>query len=158
MSSGTPATHKEMIWIGAGCAAVGFYFVLVGAGVLPVPGGPRNLNAPLWIVAFAGLPFLLGGGAVLLQGLGKANANGELPDGAPTWLRAIQYMMGVAIFASFAVIGTWVALAGQSRGFSGPGGAGVARAMFGLGAAICWACAIGFAISGARKLMSARKA
>jgi len=100
MSESKTASPREAVWIGALCAAVGAYFMLVGVGLLPVPGGPRNLHAPLWIVTFCGLPFLLGGLAVLLQGLGRANAQGELPAAAPHWMRVVQYLMGVAIFAS----------------------------------------------------------
>ena len=163
MSNGRPATPKEMIWIGALCAGIGLYFILVGLSVLPIPGGPRNLHAPLWIVVCAGLPFFLGGLAVVLQGVGKANAAGELPAEAPAWIHAARSLMVVAIFGCFAVIGTWVALAGESGQFSGPFrgggfGVGIARAMFGLGAIICWAATIGMALSCWRKLRGAKNA
>ena len=162
MSNGKPATPREMIWIGALFAGIGLYFILVGLSVLPIPGGPRNLHAPLWVVTLAGLPFFLGGLAVMLQGFGKANAAGELPADAPIWIRAAHSLMVVAIFACFAVIGTWVALAGEAGQFSGPFtgggfGVGIARAMFGFGAIICWAATIGMALSYARKLRNARK-
>ena len=153
-----------MTWFGAGAAAIGLYFMLVGVGVLPVPGGPRNLHAPLWIVFFAGLPFLLGGIALFLQGIGKTNADGELPHGTAVWLRAIHYLIGVAIFASFAMVGTWIALAGDPRGFSGsfigmrgPVGSSIGRTVFGIGALITWACTVAIAVSGARKLFGWRK-
>src|SRR5262249_23750981 len=110
------ATPREMCWLGALCAAFGLYVMLVGFGVLPVPGGADNLNAPLWVAAIAGLVFLLGGVAVLLQGLGRANESGELPPDAPRWMRAVQYLIVVTIFASFALLGSFVALAGSERG------------------------------------------
>lgn len=157
MSNGKPATPREMIWIGALFAGVGLYFILVGLSVLPIPGGPRNLHAPLWVVVCAGLPFFLGGLAVMLQGIGKANAAGELPVDAPTWIRTVHSVMVVAIFACFAVIGTWVALAGESGQFSSGFGVGIGRAMFGLGAIICWAITVGMAMSCLRKLRSSRK-
>ena len=153
-----------MVWIGAIFAAFGLYIMLVGAGVLPIPGGPSGLNGPLWIAFVAGLPFFLGGLAVLLQGFGKANANGELPADAPAWMRAAQQLIVVAIFAALATIGTWIALAGDPRGFSGSFGSGAAgigigRVVFGIGALICWACTIGVAVSAVRKLTGAgRKA
>ena len=162
MSTTKPATPKEMIGIGAVFAAIGLYFMLVGAAVLPIPGGPRNLHAPLWIAFCAGLVFFLGGVAVLLQGFGKANADGELPKSAPAWMRAVQQLIGVVIFAAFALIGTWIALAGDPRQFSGSFsglgiGAAIARTAFGIGALICWAATIGLAVSGARKLLAIRK-
>jgi hypothetical protein len=164
MSERKPATAKEMMVIGAMCAAAGVYFMLIGLGVLPVPGARRNLHTPLWIVLVCGLPFLLGGIALALQGVGKVNAHGELPDGAPQWLRVVQYLIGVAIFASFAIVGSWIAIGGDARqfagsfaGFSGGIGAGIGRTVFGIGAIITWLCTIGFAVSGARKLLGVRK-
>lgn len=164
MSANPTATPKEMRWIGALCAAIGLYFMLVGLGALPVPGGPRNLYAPLGVVLLAGLVFFLGGAAVLLQALGKANDSGELPADAPLWMRLIQYLIGVAIFASFAMIGSWIALGGDERGFSGgipfvgrDTNISIARVAFGIGAIICWLATIGYAVSGARKLLGRGK-
>jgi len=163
MSDGKPATPKEMVWIGTLFAGAGLYFILVGVGVLPIPGGPRNLHAPLWIVACAGLPFFLGGLAVLLQGIGKANARGKLPSDAPAWMCVAQQLMVTMIFAAFAMVGSWIALYGGSSHFSGSfmgfGAAtnvAIARIMFGIGAIICWACTIGLALSCVRKLRGMR--
>lgn len=161
MSQGNPGTPREKVVIGLIFAAVGAYFMLVGAGLLPIPGGPRNLHAPLWIVVFCGIPFFLGGLAVFLQGIGKANDNGELPAQAPHWMRVAQYLIGVAVFGSFAIVGSWVALAGEAGQFSGPVGGSIgvaiARAMFGIGAIVVWLATIGFAVSGARKLLGVRR-
>jgi hypothetical protein len=35
-------------------AAAGLYFIAVGAGLLPIPGGPSNLHGPLWVLLCAG--------------------------------------------------------------------------------------------------------
>jgi hypothetical protein len=162
MSNPTPASPKEMIGIGAVFAAIGVYFMLIGAGVLPVPGGPRNLHAPLWVVVLAGLTFFLGGVAAGLQGIGKANAQGELPAGAPAWMGALQRLLGIAIFFSFAMIASWVAIGGDPRQFSGSFvglgiGVAIARIAFAIGALVCWAATIALAVSALRKLASARK-
>jgi len=160
MSASTPATPREMRWIGTGVAAVGLYFMLVGLGLLPLPGGPSCLHGPLWLVLLAGLIFFLAGAAVLLQGIGRANANGELPPNAPQWMRVVQYVIGVAIFASFAMMGSWIAFGPGSRAFSGnflffdaTTNEMIGRAMFGFGAIVCWLAAVGFAISGVRKIL-----
>ena len=159
MSARQTATPQEARWIGAIAAAAGLYFVLVGLGLLPIPGGPRNLHAPLWVVLLAGLAFLLGGIAIVIQAIGRADATGELPTNAPHWIRIVQYLIGVAIFASFAMIASWIAIGGDAKQFSGnvlmfgaSTNAMIARSAFGLGAIICWLVTIGFAVSGARKL------
>jgi hypothetical protein len=153
------ASSKKMIVIGCIAGLAGLYFLLVGAGVLPISGGPRNLHAPLWIVLAAGLAFFLGGAAVVLQAFGCANERGEFPAGAPFWLRATQYLIGVAILASFGTIGSWIAFGPGERVFSGSLGflsgnvsGAIGRTAFGLGALMIWFAAIGFAVAGVRKL------
>jgi hypothetical protein len=129
-----------------------------------VPGGKRNLHGPLWIVFCAGLAFFLGGVAVLIQVLGRANANGELPAAAPTWLPIAQYLVGVVIFAAFAMIGSWIAFGPGARTFSGSflffdatTNAAIGRTAFGIGAILTWLATIAFAVSGARKLRARRR-
>ena len=159
-----PATRKEMLVLGVGIAAVGLYFMLVGVGALPVPGGPKNLHAPLWVVFCAGLAFALGGIATLIGGI-RANDKGEVPQDAPQWLGVIQYLIGVAIFASFGAMASWIAFGPGPRNFTGSFmglssqvGAGIGRTAFGVGAVIVWLCTIAVAISGARKLFGRAKA
>jgi hypothetical protein len=156
-----PAKMKTVIGIAA--ALAGLYFLLVGAGVLPVPGGPDNVNGPLWILLCAGLAFFLAGTAIVLQAFGRANDHGEFPAGAPSWLRVVQYLIGVATFASFGAIGSWIAFGPGERAFSGSffflsaeNNPVVGRTAFGIGTIIVWICTIAFAVSGARKLFGIR--
>jgi hypothetical protein len=148
---------KAVIGVAAGSA--GLYFLLIGAGVLPVPGGPDNLNGPLWLLLCTGLAFFLAGVAILLQAFGRANDQGEFPAEAPSWLRVMQYLIGVAIFASFGAIGSWIAFGPDERAFSGSffflsgeANAVAGRAAFGIGAVTIWICTIGFAVLGGKKL------
>ena len=137
-------------------AGFGLYFALIGLGVLPVPGGPKNLHGPLWIVLAAGVAFLLGGIAVTLQDAGGADLDtGELPSDAARWVRVAQYLIGVTIFACFGLIGSWIAFGPGERAFSGkiPGGATLGRILFGIGALLVWLGLIAYAVSGARKLL-----
>jgi hypothetical protein len=159
MSRPGPPSRRTLQAIALLVIGIGVYFSLVGLGVLPVPGGPKNLHAPLWIVLAAGLVFLLGGIAVALQDAAGANPEtGELPKDAPHWLRLAQYLIGVTIFACFAAIGSWIAFGPGERAFGGtiPVGATGGRIAFGIGAVIVWLCLIGYAVSGARKLMKRR--
>jgi hypothetical protein len=134
---------------------IGLFFSLVGLGVVPPPGGPKNLHAPLWIVLCAGLVFLLGGLAFGLNVVGGANPRtGELPTDAPRWVRMAQYILALAIFAAFATIGSWIAVGPGERAFSGtvPIGSTGGRIVFGIGAVIMWLCTLAYAVSGARKV------
>src|SRR5262245_2525326 len=98
-----PLSRRTTIGLGAIAAAIGFFIVLVGLGVLPPPG---KANAPMWVVMLAGLCFLLGGMGVLVPAAvtDEVRSDGELPAGAPYWLRVFQYLLVLAIFAAFAVI------------------------------------------------------
>ena len=152
----TTPTHMRLIGIGA--MAAGLYGMLVGLDVLPVPGGRSNLHGPLWLALLIGLVVFLAGLAALLQAVGRATAAGDMPADAPLWMRAGQYAIAVAMFAGFAVIGSWVAVASDPRYFSagipffGSLNIPIARIAFGFGALICWLGTIAYAVVGARKL------
>ena len=158
-----PPSRRETIVIGAIAAAFGLYFVLASLGVVPLQ---VRANAPLWIVTLCGLVFLLGGLAVVVPAAitGEVRADGELPESAPQWLRLVQYVCGLAIFAAFAMIGSWVAFGPGSRSFgtnlplSSGDNETIGRVAFGVGAVITWLCLIGFARYGWRRLVRRDKA
>ena len=152
--------------IGLIAGGAGLFFVLVGLGVVPPPGGKKALHAPLWVVFCAGLTFLLGGGAILLHLLSGAKpTDDDFPPDAPSWMRLVRYLAMVAIFGSFALIGSWVAFGPGDREFSmstpffsGPANEVVGRLAFGIGAIITWLCTIAVAVVGARKLFPRERA
>jgi hypothetical protein len=160
-----PPSRGTTIGLGAIVAAIGFYIVLVGLGVLPPPG---RANTPMWVVMLAGLCFLLGGLGVLIPAAvtGEVRDDGELPAGAPYWLRVFQYLLVLALFAAFAMIGSFVAFGPgiRSFGISAPfvstsGGSEMfGRIAFGVGAIITWLCLVLVAVSGWRKLVGRNKA
>jgi hypothetical protein len=160
MADKRPATRKEMLVIGLIAGGAGLFFVLVGLGIVPPPGGKKALHAPLWVVFCAGLAFFLGGGALLLHvASGAKPTDDDFPPEAPQWMRVVRYLAMVVIFVSFAVIGTWVAFGPGERTFtvsapfgSGPAGDIVGRIAFGIGAIITWLCTIAVVVIGARKL------
>jgi hypothetical protein len=160
-----PASARTMLFIGLIATGIGLYFVLVAFGVLPIPGGSRNLHGPLWVVFCAGLAFLLAGLTVLTRvAAGGDRLEGELPASAPRWLRMMQYLFMLAIFACFGAIGSWIAFGAGPRHFSMSGflignpGEMFGRAVFGIGAVLIWLCMIAMAVSGARKLLGRDKA
>ena len=105
------------------------------------------------------MAFFLAGVAIIIQLLGHANDSGDLPAGAPLWLRGAQYLIGLCIFACFGAISSWVAFGPGERHFSGTfmfgdatTNATIGRVAFGTGAIIIWLCTAAFAAFGFRKL------
>ena len=159
----TQATPRQMLFFGFVAGGAGVYFILVGLAMLPIPGGPTNLHGPLWIVLCVGLAFLLASLALIVQALGHADATGELPPSAPRWMRLIQWLIGVAIFSCFGLIGSCVAFAPGKRAFSGSflffsheTNELIGRSVFGFGAVIVWLSTIAFAVYGLRRIMRPR--
>lgn len=159
-----PATRIEILAIGTIAAALGLYFCLVGAALLPIPGGPNNLHAPLFVVFAAGLAFLLAGVAILMHGAGVTDSSGELAPGAPEWLRVFQFLAGVTIFVCFGTIASFIAFAPGPReftteamgGVTAPVSAMTGRIAFGIGAVIIWLGTIAVVVSGVRRLFPPR--
>jgi hypothetical protein len=96
---------------------------------------------------------------VTLQALGGASpTTGELPSGAPFWMRAAQSGLGLGASALLAVIGSWVAFGPGERAFSvtgfisGPANEVLGRTVFGFGAVIAWLCVILGAVGAVRRL------
>jgi hypothetical protein len=66
MTEPMPTTPKANYLHAAIAACIGLYFIAVGAGLLPVTGGPANLHSPLWILLCAGGAFFLAGAAIAI--------------------------------------------------------------------------------------------
>jgi hypothetical protein len=154
----TPASIRSNYYMAALAAATGAYFMVLGAGLLPIPGGLRNLHGPQWLVACIGLAFFLASIAIVVQTLGHADDTGTLPANAPRWMSVVQYSISFAIFACFGAIGSWVAFGPGEREFSGSflffdrvTNAAIGRTAFGIGAVIIWLCMAAVLASGIRK-------
>src|SRR5262245_52679472 len=147
MGKPTPTTTASKYFAATVAMIAGAFFFAVGAGLLPIPGGPSNLHGPQWLLLYVGLAFFLAGVAIIIQMLGHANDGGDLPMGAPLWLRAVQYLIGLCIFACFGAISSWIAFGPGERHFSGTltfvdvaTDAATGRIVFGTGAIISWVC------------------
>ena len=146
--------------IGAIIAVAGLYFMLVAAGAVPPPQGYDAARTPGWIVLCAGLVFLCAGAVVALRGAaGTVKADGDIAADAPRWLRLTQYLAGLAIFACFGSVATWIAFGPGPRTFSASGpllpsepSEMVGRTVFAIGAVLTWLGLIVVAIAGGRKL------
>jgi len=159
MTETTPVMPKSNYLYAALAAATGIYFFLMGARLLPVPGGPSNLHGPHWLVLCVGVAFFLAGIAIAIETVGLANAaTGALPAGAPRWLSVVQYLIGLTIFICFGLIASWVAFGPGERHFSGTllfadeaTNTAIGRTVFGVGALIIWLATAAVLAFGIRK-------
>jgi hypothetical protein len=149
--------------IGAIIALIGLFFMVVSLGA--APQGYATLPSPGWIVFCAGLIFLLCGGVIALRGAaGTLKPDGDLAPDAPRWLRLAQYLAGLAVFACFGAIATWIAFGPGPRTFSASGpflpsqpSELLGRTVFGVGAVLTWLGMIALAVNGALKLFGRNK-
>jgi hypothetical protein len=152
VTSQAPKRDTMLLGIGALCVAGGFYFALVGLGVLKPPS---RTNAPGWVIVVCGLVFFAGGIAVMVRGwLGMDDKVRDLPTGTPIALRMATAFAGLAVAVGLALVGTWIAFGGGPRQFSfsmgfisGSASEIIGRVVFGFGAIIVWL----FVIAMARK-------
>jgi hypothetical protein len=159
MAEPTDAMPKSNYFYAALAAVMGLFFIVTGLRLLPLPGGPSNLNGPHWLVLCVGLAFFLAGIAIAVQTAGHANTRtGDLPAEAPHWMAVVQYMIGFTIFCCLGAIASWVAFGPGERHFSGtfvfasPAvNAIIGRTVFGIGAVIIWLCTAAVVAAGIRK-------
>jgi hypothetical protein len=156
---GSRVHDRQLLAIGAVCAAGGVYFILVGLGLAPPPS---KINGPMWLSSCVGLVFLAGGAMVLVRGWLGVPDSQDLPDDAPRTLIALQWIAVVACCAGLATAGTWVAFGEGERHFVLPlpvwGSLAeyLGRAAFGLGALLAWLIAALVARAGAKKVFQRR--
>ena len=116
MATGKPLTPRGAVAMGLAVVACGVPPILIGMGVMhPSPG-----DAPGWIGILAGLVFVCGGLAVVLD---YAIAHGPEPDGdlppdTPLFIRGANYLLGLTIIGLMAIIAGWVAFGPGPRRFS----------------------------------------
>jgi hypothetical protein len=157
MRSQETSSPADLYGIGIAFASAGVYFVLVGWGVLAMPG---NTASPPFIIVCAGLAFLFAGLVAIVRGKAGANdRDSDLPAGALRRTQAAYRILGIAVAGALATIGTWIAIGSGPRafGFSGPfvemrtTGELIGRTVFGLGAVIVWIYLIALTVGTVRK-------
>ncbi|MDP9091194.1 MAG: hypothetical protein M3O26_20965 [Pseudomonadota bacterium] len=119
--------------VGLICLGAGVFILAVAGGAIAVPSG--SVHAPHWLLGCVGFVFLFTG---ILAG---------------RWISGnrMNTAVAAALLTLFAVVGGWVAIFGQSDGFSVDFGghetslaasaAWPARAVFGFGALVTSICA-----------------
>jgi hypothetical protein len=144
--------------LGVACSLVGAFIVLLALGQFGA--APFAEGTPPWIGVLGGLVFVLGGLALIVGfGIAGGAPGGELPPGTPFGVRLVQYLLGVGITTSLALIASWVALGPGPRHFRTGGTIGgviasetFGRAVFGLGAVLVWLFVALVSVTGLRRL------
>jgi hypothetical protein len=147
---------KTAIACGLLAIALGVFILLSAFGIIPSRGGTDGGH---WIGVSAGLAFVFGGLAVVIQSCAKATPSGELPSSTPIWVRLTLRLLSLAIVVALGAIGTWVAFGPGERkfGISIPFlpawlNEPIGRTAFGIGAILIWLFLIVMAVVGARSL------
>ena len=142
----TPLSPRAAVAFGLVVSGMGVLIVLLAVGI--IPGALASLEAPRWVVASAGLAFVLAGAAMIVgyAVAGGVGPDGDLPAGTPRWVRVTQYLLGLGIISALGAVATWVAFGPGPRAFTvtlpfvgrGLGDETVGRAVFGIGAVLMW--------------------
>ena len=155
-----PLSPRAAVALGLVVSAMGGLIVLLAAGM--IPGADEKLEAPRWVVAAAGLAFILAGAAMIVgyAVAGGAGPDGDLPAGTPRWGRVTQSLLGLGIVGALASVATWIAFGPGPRAFTvalpfvgrGPGDETFGRAVFGTGAVLTWVFFVVFVIVSVRRI------
>ena len=113
----TVPTPRGAIVIGIIAMLCGTCPVLAGLGVVHVRPAP---GVQAWVAVATGGMFMLAGLAIIngYAIAGAAKPDGSLPDGAPFFVRVMQYVLGLAIVGLMFAVFAWIAFGSGERHFS----------------------------------------
>ena len=158
--SATPLSPRAAVALGLAVGAMGALIILLALGI--IPGADASLEAPRWVVAAAGLAFVLAGAAMIVgyAVAGGAAPDGDLPPGTPRWVRVTQSLLGLGIIVALAAVATLVAFGPGPRAFTvtlpfvgrGPGDETVGRVAFGIGAVLMWVILAAFVVVSVQRI------
>jgi hypothetical protein len=144
---------KTAIACGLLALAMGLFIVLSAFGIIPSRG---STDGERWIGVIAGMAFVFGGLAVVIQTCARATPGGDPPSTAPIWVRATVRLLSLAIVVSLGAIGTWVAFdpvsANSAVRFRSCRLGSTNRSFLGPAAILIWIILIVMAVVGARRL------
>jgi hypothetical protein len=144
-----PVVNPELLVRGA-AIVIGMLFGALGTTAMLASLGVFDgsmSRGPSWVGVVAGLAFVFGGLA-LIVGYGVAGGaalEDDVAMGTARRVRVIQYLLGLGVAVSLAMIATWAALGSNARGVSS-----------GVASAALWLFVIVLAVTGVRQLMGRR--
>ena len=140
----------------------GTYPVLAGLGVFHTHPPP---DAPPWLIIATGSMFILAGLAIIngYAVSGGVQADGNLPDSAPLFVKVTQYVLGLAIVGLMFAVFAWVSFGPGDRHFSssisipgfstsGHSSASSGRIAFGIATVLMGLFLVIATVSGAKRL------
>ena len=158
--SATPLSPRAAVALGTAVSGMGALIVLLAVGI--IPGAEASLEAPRWVVAAAGLSFVLAGAAMIVgyAVAGGPGPDGDLPPGTPRWVRVTQSLFGLGIVSTLGAVATWIAFGPGPRAFTvmlpfvgrGPGDETLGRAVFGISAVLMWVFLIVFVVVSVQRI------
>jgi len=146
---------------------VALLFIVIGLAATPltakllVPGWHPTTDAPPLLVQYSfGIIFVLAGFAIIIgYGVGRVDANGNLPADAPLWLYVTQQLLVLGIVGAMGALFSWVSIGSGPREFTmstplgtSPGNTVIGRIAFGIGAILFWIFFVAVAVMAARRL------
>ena len=160
--SGNNLTPRGAIAFGLLFILCGTFPVLAGLGVFHARSAP---DAPPWLIIASGGIFILAGLAIIngYAIAGGVQADGNLPDGAPLFVKVTQYVLGLAIVALMFAVFAWVSFGPGERQFSstvavpglsssGHSSEHSGRIAFGIGTVLMGLFLVFATVSGAKRL------
>ena len=147
---------------------VALFFIVLGLAGTPltaklfVPGWHPAADAPPLLVQYSfGLIFVLAGFAIIIgYGVGRVDANGNLPADAPLWLYVTQQLLVLGVVGTMGALFSWISIGSGPREFtmstplgtSPVGNSMIGRIAFGFGAVLFWIFFVVVAVIAARRL------
>jgi hypothetical protein len=157
VSEHTRLSPRGAVVVGLFCAGMGAFVIAASLGAFP--SAPLTPGTPPWVGILAGLVFVLAGLAVIVgYAMARADHHGDLPPGTPLPVRITQYVLGLGITTSLALIGTWIAIGAGPRtcqisgSFTADANGAICRIGFGLGAFLAWMVTIMLGVVSYRRL------
>jgi len=138
MAQSTQPNSKSTIFYGLVSVAMGLFYMLISAGIIPMSGQPAD-QSPHWLAFCLGLAFFAGGLAVVIQTMARVSAD-STPSAVPLSVRYAMNALALMITMCLAAVALWVGFGPGPRHFtsnvpfvSGRVGELIGRAAFGFG-------------------------
>jgi hypothetical protein len=162
MAQSTQPASKSTIPYGLVSVAMGLFYMLISAGIIPMSGQPAD-QSPHWLASCVGLAFFAGGLAVVIQTLAGVSGT-SAPSAVPLSVRYTMNALALLIPMCLAAIALWVGFGPGPRHFtsnvpfvSGHAGELIERAAFGFGGVLISLVLIAVMIGGLMRLRRGAK-